>query len=77
MMPTTSEAIIQCFLMSMGGFGGVWSSLESTNHSIIGKVTFFKRFRFTIYYALTHFCVIRINNDDESYFYLTKAEKCP
>ena len=42
MMPTTSEAIIQCFLMSMGGFGGVWSSLESTNHSIIGKVTFFK-----------------------------------
>ena len=40
MMPTTSEAIIQCFLMSMGGFGGVWSSLESTNHSIIGKVTF-------------------------------------
>ena len=43
MMPTTSEAIIQCFLMSMGGFGGVWSSLESTNHSIIGKVTFFKK----------------------------------
>ena len=38
MMPTSAEAVIQCFIMSMGGFGGVWSSLEDTDHSVIGKV---------------------------------------
>ena len=59
MMPTTSEAIIQCFLMSMGGFGGVWSSLESTNHSIIGKVIFFKKLKLHYYSALR----ITVRND--------------
>ena len=59
MMPTTSEAIIQCFLMSMGGFGGVWSSLESTNHSIIGKVTFIKKLKLHYYSALR----ITVRND--------------
>ena len=38
MMETAAEAIIQCFIMSMGSFGGIWSSLEDTNHAIIGKV---------------------------------------
>ena len=40
-MPTLSEAIIQVFLMSLGGFGGIWGALEDTNHSFIGKLNIF------------------------------------
>ena len=33
-----SESILAIFIMSLGGFGGVWNGLENTSHAFIGQV---------------------------------------